>query len=243
MNAHHARSDSGTFSARWFEMFLDRIPSETTAREIAFLTGVLPLPAHRRILDICCGPGRHAAALARLGHAMSGVDRDPSAIARARANDPSGEYHCADVREMPPSMQTFDASICMWASFGWFSDPENQRLLERMFQIVRPGGRVVLDVYNPAFFHNAKPVFERNIDGVQIIEHKRIEDHRLYVTLDYQDGGSDHFQWRIFTVDELAGLALACGGVLVHACAEFRIGQPPSDTIPRMQIVFEKAVP
>lgn len=242
MSAHHARTDSGTFSARWFELFLDRIPTETTAHEIAFLTAALPLPAHRRILDICCGPGRHAAPLAMLGHTMSGVDRDPMAIARARANDPTGEYHCADVREMPLFIQTFDASICMWASFGWFSDQENQRLLETMFRIVRPGGRVVLDLYNPAFFRNASPVFERNIDGMRIIEHKRIDGHRLHVTLDYQEGGSDHFQWRIFTVDELAKLARSCGGILMHACADFRLDQPPSDTIPRMQIVFEKAV-
>lgn len=71
------------YSADWFRIFLSRIPAEQTAREVEFLRRQLPLPSHGRVLDLCCGAGRHALPLARAGYCVLGVDRDEAAIARA----------------------------------------------------------------------------------------------------------------------------------------------------------------
>ena len=243
MNPDITDHDLGTYSPRWFRLFLDRIPSENTAAEIDFLAGQLPLPAYRSILDLCCGPGRHAHALARRGYELTGVDRDEPAIARARNRDPRGKYLFVDVRDMPPFSRPFDAAICMWASFGGFTEAENQRLLESVIANLRAGGRLVLDIYNPAFFQHAEPVRERAVDGMRIVERKRVDGDRLYVTLDYADGASDNFQWQMFSVADLSDRIAALGGILVCACSEFSPQQPPSDRMPRMQLVFEAVQP
>jgi cyclopropane fatty-acyl-phospholipid synthase-like methyltransferase len=57
----------------WFESFfvegkfaevLRRIPAEQTSKEVEFIVEALALLAKSRILDLCCGVGRHTVALA-----------------------------------------------------------------------------------------------------------------------------------------------------------------------------------
>ena len=231
--------DLGTYSQRWFSLFLDGIPEENTVAEVDFLTALLPLDRYPRILDVCCGPARHGRRLSERGYRVTGVDRDAAAIERARRIDSLGQYHCADVRSLPEFDESFDGVICMWASFGGFSDEENEQFLARLAGLLRSGGRLVLDVYNGDFFRDAEPVRERNVDGAGVIERKRLKDGRLYVTLEYEDGASDSFQWRIYTVQELVVLMSRSGCGLVGAYAGFRATGPATSSIPRMQLVFE----
>lgn len=231
--------DLGTYSQRWFSLFLDRIPEENTAAEVDFLTTLLPLDQYPLVLDVCCGPGRHSRRLAERGYRVIGVDRDAAAIERARRLDPRSRYHCADVRSLPEFDQPFDAVICMWASFGGFTDAQNEALLANVVSLLRSGGRLVLDLYNADFFQSADPVRERNIDGVRVIERKRVQDGRLFITLEYDDGTSDSFQWRIFSVNELSALMRGLNCRLLEACAGFLPTAPPDPDVPRMQVVFE----
>ena len=72
------------YSQTWFATFLDTVPPESTALEIAFLVRWLPDPPYHRVLDLCCGSGRHAGPLAARGYAVMGVDINAEALARAR---------------------------------------------------------------------------------------------------------------------------------------------------------------
>ncbi|MGH2756171.1 MAG: class I SAM-dependent methyltransferase, partial [Actinomycetota bacterium] len=45
-----------------------------TAQEVPFLIDLLALPPGARILDVGCGPGRHALELAAAGYAVTGID-------------------------------------------------------------------------------------------------------------------------------------------------------------------------
>ncbi len=58
-------SSSGAvvYSRTWHEVFGSRDDPAQTARETAFLERLLPLPDFGRVLDVCCGFGRHAARL------------------------------------------------------------------------------------------------------------------------------------------------------------------------------------
>jgi SAM-dependent methyltransferase len=56
------------------------------------------LPAGCTVLDLACGHGRHMRHFAQLGHPVTGVDRNPDAIA---AVSPLGEAVCADIENGP----------------------------------------------------------------------------------------------------------------------------------------------
>src|SRR5450755_549032 len=75
-----------------------------TEQEIDFLFARLGLRAGSRVLDLGCGPGRHALALARRGVAVVGVDHSEEFIALARqaaaAESLAVEFRAADVRDL-----------------------------------------------------------------------------------------------------------------------------------------------
>jgi SAM-dependent methyltransferase len=60
------------------------------------------LTAGCTVLDLACGHGRHMRHFAQLGHPVTGVDRNPDAIA---AVSPLGEAICADIENGPWPLQ------------------------------------------------------------------------------------------------------------------------------------------
>src|ERR671919_1309651 len=72
-----------------------------TEQEVEFLVDALGLGPGQRVLDVGCGPGRHALALGRLGIEAVGVDLSPDFVELARAAAADEElpatFHVLDV--------------------------------------------------------------------------------------------------------------------------------------------------
>ena len=165
----------------WFEDIADHLGAaylrysftKGTEQEVDFLVGGLGLSAGDRILDVGCGPGRHAHALARRGFEVIGVDISERFITLARENTPDGAavtFERADARAL-----TFDAefdaviSLCQGA-FGLAGGPESgtagggapigtdpgtldpdQAVLRGMARALRPAGRLALTAFSAYF--------------------------------------------------------------------------------------------
>lgn len=125
-----------------------------TEQEVAFLLDLLRLPGSARVLDVGCGPGRHAVALAQAGLVVSGVDVSARLLAlaaeRAREAGVSASFFEVDARQMPFDDE-FDAviSICQ-GGFGLMGD-DDALVLHRMMEATKPGGRVILTAFNALF--------------------------------------------------------------------------------------------
>ncbi len=106
-----------------------------------------------RVLDAPCGHGRLANRFAALGCEVVGVDRSQLFLdlaeeeARRQANRP--QYQQGDLRHLPVSGK-FDVAFCWFSSFGYFEDDEdNRRVLEQFRQVIRPGGKLLIEQANP----------------------------------------------------------------------------------------------
>ena len=229
------------YSPTWYELFLQPIASEQTEREAAFVAHWLPHPAFTGVLDLCCGPGRHARALAGRGYRVTGVDTNAAALAAARrVSDATITYLQHDMRRLAELPGTFDAIICIWQSFGYFDAATNADILRQISRKLRPGGRLVLDIYHRGFFERNQGTrrFERDR---AISETKRMNGDRLTVTLDYGlDLPADSYAWQLFSPDAIANLARQCGFDLLLTCADFDPATLPSAEVARMQLVFER---
>jgi SAM-dependent methyltransferase len=126
-----------------------------TEQEIEFLVDALGLESGQRVLDVGCGPGRHALALARRGMEVLGVDLSPEFIALARdaagAEELSASFDVLDVRELAYEGE-FDAAVCLCqGGFGLLGGADDADVVERIVRAVRPGGGVAITAFSSYF--------------------------------------------------------------------------------------------
>lgn len=109
--------------------------------------GLMPVVSGERILDLGCGTGRHAAALADAGAVVVGVDADVRMLARAREEHPGVRFVEADATTLDldrlGESQPFDGCFSN-AALHWMRPPDVVALNVR--SVLRLGGRFVAEM-------------------------------------------------------------------------------------------------
>ncbi len=145
----------------WFEDLADHMGpaylrysfTKGTVQEVDHVVGALGLSAGDRVLDVGCGPGRHAHELARRGIRVHGVDISERFIDLARADAPDGAtFERLDARELRFDCE-FDAAICLCqGAFGLMTaNGEDELVAGGIARALRPGGRVALSAFSSYF--------------------------------------------------------------------------------------------
>jgi SAM-dependent methyltransferase len=96
-------------------------------------------------LDIGCGPGRMTQYLAELGHAVLGIDVVPEAVFQTR--DRGASALLRDVFGPVPGEGRWQTALLADGNIGIGGDPVT--LLRRTAELLRPGGRIVVDLAAP----------------------------------------------------------------------------------------------
>ena len=156
-------SDSGPPGHHWFEALADHVGAaylrysftKGTEQETAFLIDALGLGPGAVVLDVGCGPGRHAHALARRGCSVVGIDISERFVSLATAEAPGGAtFVRADARALPVR-PVFDAAVSLCqGGFGLPTDPktpDDHAVLAAMAAALRPGGRLALTAFSAYF--------------------------------------------------------------------------------------------
>jgi SAM-dependent methyltransferase len=110
-----------------------------------------------KVLDLCCGIGRHSVELAKIGYRVFGVDLAPVHIERAKGLAKKSKvsrrtkFVVGDMRniaEVAKGEGKFDAAINMFTSFGFYGEREDLRLFENLAKLCRKGAVLVLETIN-----------------------------------------------------------------------------------------------
>ncbi len=127
------------------------------ARQLKAVFERFGVPEGGRVLDLCCGIGRHAIPLAELGYYVVGVDLSPIYVkeARARAAERGlanrAVFLQGDVRKLGEVLvgeEPFDAVICLGNSVGYFGEEGDRQMLSSARQMAREGALLVVSTEN-----------------------------------------------------------------------------------------------
>jgi SAM-dependent methyltransferase len=124
-----------------------------------------------RVLDIGCGTGRVAEALAARGARAWGVDPSPEMLAVARSrNVPGGGFKQADAERLPFKAGWFDAALMRQVVHhvdlaGAFAEAH---------RVLAPGGRLAIGTFHPDHFETVWVA--RHIPRVAEIDRERFPD-------------------------------------------------------------------
>jgi D-alanine-D-alanine ligase len=125
---------------------------ENTAAEVDVLVEKAGLTPESRILDLCCGQGRHVLELARRGFTdVAGLDRSRTLIrlarSRARKERLDVRFHEGDARRFRLPRDSFDCVAILGNSFGYFEqESDDLDILQSVSRVLRSDGTLVLDL-------------------------------------------------------------------------------------------------
>ncbi len=224
-----------------------------TEKQAAFAARVLGLRLGQRVLDLCCGAGRHSLALARQGFLPTGVDREPRLLAlarqRAAASGVTVQWVEADARRLP-YLGLFHGALCLFASWGYAADVmENARVLGQVADRLLPGSRLLLDIPNVLWLHQHPMGHQWAVQGGTAVHEARrfnVSTSTLEVRWHLLRTGNEPWEglarYRVLDVRSLQVLAGRYGLTLEAAYGDFE-GRPLTSETPRALLLLRRTLP
>lgn len=226
------------------------------AAEADAVQGLLQRFSHRpvrTILELGCGTGRHAAALARRGYRLIGLDRSVSMIAMAR----DSARTLSGVRTLPcfvagdctavPLRGRFDAVCALFHVLSYLTG--NATVLQTFSNVrahLEPGGVFLFDCwYGPGVLSDPPAEREKRATGAGFSLYRRavpelhpgentVDVHYDVAVTDMRTGATERFQelhcMRYFFLPELELMLGQAGLSLLAALA-----WPGLDTLPGLE--------
>ena len=224
---------------------------EDADRQVDFILNGLQPPEGGRVLDLCCGHGRHTVRMAERGYSMTGLDLSAYhlrlAKAAARKTGVEVEWLHRDMRDIP-ARRKFDAVFNCFTAFGYFEEQaEDQKVLDGIARALKPGGRFFIDTMNhdSLMTRFSESDWSELQDGSLRLERRAYDIHTGRTNVDWifisKDGKrrQQSHSLRLYTYTELAAMLSKAGLTVANTWGGFD-GREFNLRAPRMVVLAEK---
>lgn len=237
----------------WRELYPYVFPAERVAAAEGQVAQILALSGVTAgaVLDLCCGPGRHAVELARRGLAVTGVDRSAYLLERARERALAAgvdlEWVLDDMRRFKRA-ESFDLACNLFTSFGYFeNEEENLQVLRNVRESLRGGGTFVMDMVGRERVVRKGLETQSTLfaDGAILIQQPRVNEDWTQMNLEWTvakagQSRTYRFRHRLYSGQDLQERLLSCGFAAVRLYGDLG-GSPYGADAVRLIAVARKA--
>ena len=211
---------AGVFDDDYLYFYADLLTDDRTESDVELIWRLLELEPGMEVLDLACGHGRIANRLAARGCTVTGLDATPLFLDLARrdaaARGVTVKYVQGDMRALPWT-QRFDRVVNWFTAYGYFDDPDNRKVLDEIARVIRPGGRLAMELNNrDLIVREFQPARVAERDGDLMIDRSRLDPltSRIVTERIVLRAGRTRripFYVRLFTYTELRDWLLAAG--------------------------------
>jgi SAM-dependent methyltransferase len=238
------------FDGYYKDIWRNLIPNELTIKETDFMLQYFDLQPGNKVLDLMCGYGRHAIALAKKGLLVTAVDNLEEYIKEinetATQENLPIEAIKADIITYPAT-GLYDLALCMGNSLCFFDRADTVKLLKMIAEHLKPGGRFLINTWMLAeiAFNDFRERSWSEVDGLKYIteskfflQPSRIESKHLILTPDGKTEVKEAVDY-IYSIAEMELILSEAEFVLKEVYSipgrkKFTLGEP------RAYIVAEK---
>jgi len=223
------------YSSEWFETFATTVPASIMEADLEGIAALLPLNQYARLLDVGCGIGRIAGPLSSRGYAVTGLDVSVEALLIAHRCAPGPRYVALDQRHIGRMRWSFDGALVLWNSIGFVGRTADLETMAGLAGSLRPGGKVVLDLYHPEWLQRNERAGERDERGAVI--RRWVRNGRCFHEIEYPSGRVDDIQFDVYLPQEIRDLAQRAGLAPTVEMILWNTETRPSAHAPRYQLV------
>jgi len=123
---------------------------EMAPEEVEHIISLLQIKPGAKVLDLCCGVGRHSIALARRGFKVTGVDVTPHYLREARHKAKKAKLNIEFIKDDMRRFyrrNTYDVVINLFGSFGYFENQrDDYRVAKNAYSSLRKNGTFIIEL-------------------------------------------------------------------------------------------------
>ena len=213
--------EDDSFWETWGPFMFSEERIKNTGVETDKVIRLLRMAPGARVLDLCCGIGRHSLELARRGFRVTGVDRTVNYLKRAKNQADAEKLDIEFVHEDMRSFirpETFDAVISLFTGFGYFEDiKDDKRVAANVYNSLKAGGRFIIDCHGK---ETLARVFQNRLweekDGAIHLQEQTISQNwswmqSRWILIRGNERVEHTVSHRLYAATELAALLTECG--------------------------------
>lgn len=139
------------FNGHYKDIWRTLIPAQLTGKEIEFIIPYFHLTNSSSVLDLMCGYGRHAIALARQNIHVTAIDNLPEYITEINETAAAEKLPLKASQENIMSFQphgSFDLAICMGNSLNFFLKHDCIQLLTTIANSLTSNGHLLINSWS-----------------------------------------------------------------------------------------------